>query len=105
MSEAQDKTAALLASLWVKIRPIVEERFAALDGVAAAAAQGPLPDSVRAEGRSCAHKLAGSLGMYGYDDGTRIARQLEQLLDSGSSDSTRIGALVAELRAAVLPKA
>ena len=48
--------------------------------------------------------LAGSLGMYGYDEGTRLARELEQLLDSGSSDAARIRGLIAELRAAVFPE-
>jgi HPt (histidine-containing phosphotransfer) domain-containing protein len=104
MSEVQDKTAALLATLWVKIRPIVEERLATLDRVGSAAAHGSLTDDLRAEGRSSAHKLAGSLGMYGYDEGTRVARELEQLLDSGSSDPARIGALIAGLREAVFPK-
>ena|SRR5438105_12039852 len=104
MSEAQDKTAALLAALWIKIRPIVEERIKTLDRAAAAAAHGSLTNELRAEGRSSAHNLAGSLGMYGYDEGTRLARELEQLLDSGSSDAARIRGLIAELRAAVFPE-
>jgi HPt (histidine-containing phosphotransfer) domain-containing protein len=103
MSEAQDKTAALLASLWLKVRPLVEERLAVLDAVAAGAQQGKMTQELRTEGRSNAHKLAGSLGMYGYDEGTRVARELEQLLESGSSDAERISALVLELRRAVFP--
>ena len=103
MSEAQDKTAALLATLWIKVRPIVEERIQTLDRVEDAAAHGSLTEELRAEGRSSAHKLAGALGMYGYDEGTRVARELEQLFDSGSSDAGQIGALITELRAAVFP--
>ena len=37
MTDAEEKTAALLAKLWVKIRPLVEERLATLDEAAAAA--------------------------------------------------------------------
>ena len=53
-----------------------------------------------------AHKLAGSLGMYGYGEGTRIARQIEVLLvGDGTPDAARLGSLVAELRRAVFPEA
>ena len=80
MTDAEDKTAALLATLWVKIRPLVEERLATLDKAAAAANAGTLAEDLRKEATSSAHKLAGSLGMYGYDEGTRVARELEVLL-------------------------
>lgn len=104
MSSAEEKTAALLAKLWVKIQPIVEERLVVLDGAAAAAETGTWNEDLRKEAQSSAHKLAGSLGMYGFDEGTRIARQLDQMLASGSPDSASLRGLVSELRAAVVPK-
>src|SRR5580692_7999388 len=102
MSDAQDKTTALLAALWLKNRPIVEERLATLDG--AAAVPGVLSEDRRKEAQSAAHKLAGALGMYGYDEGTRIARLLEQLLESATPEPERFRGLIAELRAAVFPE-
>ena len=105
MTDAEDKTAALLATLWVKIRPLVEERLATLDKAAAAASAGTLAEDLRKEAASSAHKLAGSLGMYGYDEGTRVARELEVLLGGAKLDAARLSALVAELRAAVFPAA
>jgi hypothetical protein len=104
MPEAADITAALLAKLWVKVQPIVEERFVVLDRAAIAVGQGSLSDDLRIEGRNAAHKLAGSLGMYGFDEGTRIARELEHMLDAGTPDTARFSALVTDLRAAVVPK-
>jgi HPt (histidine-containing phosphotransfer) domain-containing protein len=104
MPEPADKTAALLAKLWVKIQPIVEERLVVLDRAAAAANQGALTDDLRIEARNAAHKLAGSLGMYGFDEGTRVSRELEQVLDAGAPDAARLSALVTELRGAVVPK-
>ena len=104
MSEAEDKTAALLAQLWVKNLPIVEERLAVLER-AATAATGGLSAELRTEAAQSAHKLAGALGMYGYDEGTRIARELEVLLTSERLDAPRLGELVGELRQAVFPKA
>ncbi len=98
MSEVEDKTASLLAALWLRVRPLVEERLATLDQAVAA---NPLPEQLRKDAAGSAHKLAGSLGMYGYDEGTRIAREIELLLDSGSADTTRLEALVAELRGSI----
>jgi len=102
MSEAEDKTAALLAQLWVKNLPIVEERLAVLDR--AAAASGGLGEDLRTEAAQAAHKLAGALGMYGYHEGTRIAREIEALLSGERPNLARLGELVAELRGAVFPK-
>jgi HPt (histidine-containing phosphotransfer) domain-containing protein len=105
MTDAEDKTAALLATLWVKIRPLVEERLATLDKAAAAVSAGTPAEDLRKEAASSAHKLAGSLGMYGYDEGTRVARELEVLLGGAKPDAARLSALIAELRAAVFPAA
>jgi HPt (histidine-containing phosphotransfer) domain-containing protein len=105
MTDAEEKTATLLAKLWVKIRPLVEERLATLDQAAAAAKAGSLADDLRKEAGSSAHKLAGSLGMYGYDEGTRVARELEVLLGEAKPDAARLGELIAELRSVVFPVA
>ncbi len=62
MTDAEDKTAALLAKLWVKIRPLVEERLATLDQAAAAASAGTLAEDLRkeaAEQRAQAGRFAG----------------------------------------------
>ena len=103
MMDAGEKTTALLAALWVRVRPLVEERLETLDRAAAAAAVGALPDALRMEAASSAHKLAGSLGMYGYDEGTRIARELELLLSGTGQDAAQLSRLIAELRGAILP--
>jgi HPt (histidine-containing phosphotransfer) domain-containing protein len=104
MNDARDKTAALLAKLWVKIQPIVGERLATLDRAADAASAGVLAEELRKEAESSAHKLAGSLGMYGYDEGTRVARELEVMLGGAVPDGARLSGLIAELRKVVLPK-
>lgn len=104
MGDAAEKTTALLAKLWVKIQPLVEERLVVLDRASSAAGQGILTDELRIEAQSSAHRLAGSLGMYGVDEGTRIARELEQLLDAGAPNPGRLSALVVELRASITPK-
>ena len=104
MSEAEKKTVALLAALWIKIRPMVEERLATLEAAAHAAASGALGEAQRKEASGAAHKLAGSLGMYGYDEGTAVARKIEVLLGKAAPDAARLRELNAELRRAVFPQ-
>jgi HPt (histidine-containing phosphotransfer) domain-containing protein len=103
-AETDDKTASLLAAMWLRIRPLVEERLVLLERAATAAAAGALTEELRREAGGVAHKLAGSLGMYGYDEGTRIAREMEALLGEAAPDAARLGSLVAELRRAVFPE-
>jgi HPt (histidine-containing phosphotransfer) domain-containing protein len=87
----------------VKVRPLVEERLVTLDRASAAAASGALDEDLRREAVGSAHKLAGSLGMYGYDEGTRVARELEALLGAAAPDPARLHALIVQLRQAVFP--
>ena len=103
MTDVEEKTAALLAQLWQKNRPIVEERLATLDRASAAAASGGLNSDLRKEAAQAAHNLAGALGMYGYDEGTRVAREIDALLSSDLPAAARLGDLTARLRAAVFP--
>lgn len=104
MADASDKVAKALADLWQRNRSLVEERLAVLDRVAQAAGEGALDEALRKDGIANAHKLAGSLGMYGYDEGTRVAREIEVLLGGGTQDAARLLALSRELRAAVFPE-
>jgi HPt (histidine-containing phosphotransfer) domain-containing protein len=104
MTEAEDKTASLLAALWQRNRPMVEERLATLDQAIAAASAGTLTVELREAAADTAHKLAGSLGMYGYDRGTHLAREIEILLDYQTPDHTRLSVLAVELRQTILPE-
>jgi len=102
-SSAQEKTRALLADLWRRNRPVIEERLATLDN--AAAAPDPMPEDLLAAALDVAHKLSGSLGMFGFDQGTVIARELEQLLSNPRPDTSRIADLSKQLRLILLPAA
>jgi HPt (histidine-containing phosphotransfer) domain-containing protein len=83
------KINALLASLWERGLPQLRERLEILDRTATAAASGSLTEASRMEALEIAHKFAGSLGMFGYAEGTEIARQLEQLLNQPALASSR----------------
>jgi HPt (histidine-containing phosphotransfer) domain-containing protein len=103
MSTAADKTAVLLAALWQKNLPVVEQRLEILDRATAAAADGSLTLEQREEAADTAHKLAGSLGMYGFPQGTNLAREIEILLDYRTPDHARLLTLTAELRRTLFP--
>lgn len=94
----ENKIDDLLTSLWERGLPLVRERLDLLDRVAIAAATGDLSEELRVEAVGIAHKFAGSLGMFGYDRGTEIARQIEQMLSGSPAASGRLGELVRELR-------
>ena len=102
-TDAADKTSSALAALWLRNRPLLEERLTTLHHAAEAAAVGSLTEELREDAADTAHRLAGSLGMYGFPRGTRIARQLELLLDYPTPDPTQLAILCAELRQTLFP--
>lgn len=89
----------LLARLWKQNLPLLQERVATLETTSQEALVGRLTPSRRTEAADIAHKLAGSLGMFGYPRGTEIARELENLLEAdGEPDPAALVRLSADLR-------
>ena len=76
-----DRSQQLLASVWQRSLPLIRQRLARLDAAAQHSDLGLLSADSRKEASEIAHKLAGSLGMFGYARGTEIARELEVLLE------------------------
>jgi HPt (histidine-containing phosphotransfer) domain-containing protein len=102
--DEETKIDTLLATLWERNLPTLRERLDVLDRAAAAAASGRLTEASRAEAHGIAHKLSGSLGMFGYHRGTEIARQIEAILDTPAPDTLpRLGALVTALHDTLFP--
>lgn len=94
-------TAAMIAEIWERMRPLLLTRLDALDEAASEHAAGTLSAEGRAEAESTAHKLAGSLGLYGYTEGGQHARRLEQRLQALAADPAAEGPSLAELAAAL----
>ena len=105
MSKEETKIDALLTSLWNRNLPLLRERLGTLDRAVAAAASGHLPEILRSEALDIAHKLSGSLGMFGHHRGTEIAREIEAILkDSTPDNPPRLAALAADLRGTLFPE-
>jgi HPt (histidine-containing phosphotransfer) domain-containing protein len=105
MSPNETKISALLTSLWERNLPTLCERLDILDRAASEAAAGKLTEASRAEAYDIAHKLSGSLGMFGHHHGTEIARQIEQILNTPTPATfAQLTTLTADLRQTLMGK-
>jgi HPt (histidine-containing phosphotransfer) domain-containing protein len=68
-----------LDRMWIKFLPQIKERVAVLEAAAAAFAANRLSAEEWAAAHGAAHKLAGTLGTFGLDEGTILAREAEVL--------------------------
>jgi HPt (histidine-containing phosphotransfer) domain-containing protein len=93
------RIAAGLQALWERNLPTIRAR---VDLIERAATQTPpLRDEVRLEAAAAAHKLAGSMGMFGYSEATLIARELEKLLLAHTPERSTLSTLAFRLRTAL----
>ncbi|MBE7379981.1 MAG: response regulator [Leptolyngbya sp. SIO1E4] len=93
---------AAVAKAWDAHQDTMQERLSVLEATAAAMEVGQLSTELQQAGRSHAHKLAGSLGCFGFSEGSRLARELEQILQLDAPfsghDASQLSKLVQNLR-------
>lgn len=94
-----------MEAIWVEARPRILDRVAALESAAAAAIAGELTEEQRSVAESEAHKLAGSLGMFGFPEGSRVALAIEQTLDGPQPVASQFAEQVRALAAALEERA
>ena len=96
------RIADLLASLWQRSLPEITVRLSVLDRAATAANHGELTVELRREAASVAHKLSGSLGMYGHGQASKCAQQIEGMLEAQEAvDPVGLGEHTLRLRQAI----
>lgn len=102
MNEAQQQKAAIDA-IWNRQIQQTRDRLDVLDRAARELSSTRTIDpDVRAEALDIAHKLAGSMGMFGYGDATDHARLIEQTLHhQGLPQPERFQKHVDDLRASL----
>ncbi len=88
-----------ISALWQRNQPQMLARLALLDRAAA----GTLTPALRAEAIAIAHNLSGSLGMFGFHEGTRLARELELHLESPQPYAEVLAELSRQLRLSLFP--
>ena len=80
-SQVQPDPTADLANLWEQYKDAMSDRLVILENTAIALKTDNFNPELKQSARLAAHKLAGSLGSLGFDDGSKLARELEVLLD------------------------
>lgn len=106
-SETLDRAAPggkdLLAALWERHRDTNLERVQLIEAAALELLDGDLFEARRNAASTAAHKLAGALGTFGFDDGTRLARAAEALLAQPSPDARELSECVVGLLEIIAP--
>lgn len=95
MSDGDEQTRALLASIWAKRRGDVLDRVALIE---AALVNDAPTDVERVEAARQAHMLAGSAGTFGFPRGSELAREIEHALESGAPVDAALRATAVALR-------
>ncbi len=92
-------------AIWQQVAIKLPERVAVLDQALTGLQQNKLGKKLRTAATQEAHKLAGSLGMFGSDEGSRLARQIERLWKSTKpltpSQLTELAQLITALKQAL----
>ncbi|MFN6527725.1 response regulator [Nostoc sp. ChiSLP03a] len=78
--QVEEQFQQAMGGLWKQYEGLMVQRLAVLEELTAALSKETLTQELRKSGEREAHKLAGVLGMFEQDNGTLLARQIEQIL-------------------------
>jgi diguanylate cyclase (GGDEF)-like protein len=99
---AAQQMTATVAVMWQRFRAPILARVAVGEQATAALLQDHLDAALRERAFHEAHRLAGSVGTFGFAEGSRLAREVEHLLQPaatlGPAEALRLADLVSKLR-------
>ena len=81
-SNKKQQTKEVLTQAWGNLKSQNSDRIAVLEKIITALEDNSLQEELRVKGYSEAHKLAGGLGIFGFNEGSRLAKEIEQILKS-----------------------
>jgi DNA-binding response OmpR family regulator len=88
-----------LAKTWTKFLPQLSAQIMQLEKMVNALVAGHLSAQQQQQAEQTAHKLAGSLGVFGWQEGSRLAKALEDLLQqSGQLSPEQVNRVVTSVR-------
>ena len=93
---------AVVSQTWSKFQDLALQRLADVEKFAVALVEASVTPKIHQQARRSAHKLAGSLGCFGFPEGSKIAKQLERLLEENSPTAielARVQQLISALQA------
>ncbi|MGD1950223.1 MAG: response regulator [Leptolyngbyaceae cyanobacterium] len=95
----------ITAAVWERAKTRLSERIAVIEKATTAGATDTLADDLRQQAEQEAHKLAGSLGMFNFDRGSRLAQQAEQAFQKWptlpNQERAQLSGLIGQLRQTV----
>jgi diguanylate cyclase (GGDEF)-like protein len=84
-SPAQNQALAAVAGLWPRFKGTALGRVEVVEQALSALLEGDLTDELRLKAEQEAHKLAGSVGSFGFKEASRLALEIERSVRSGSN--------------------
>lgn len=84
-----DELQKKLNDVWQKVLPLMLTRLEAIERAQRELQAGKLTDDLRLDAAQQAHKLAGSLGVFGMQEASELAAKIEQLLSREEPPSTK----------------
>lgn len=82
-NSANTEVAAGVNEIWQRVKDSIAERIKVVEEATTLVQNEQLSEEARRLAEQEAHKLAGSLGMFGSDEGSRLAKEIETLFKSG----------------------
>ncbi|WP_017318524.1 response regulator [Mastigocladopsis repens] len=80
--EIKQHTQRITASVWERTKDKLSDRVTVIEQATTALLQDALEDELLFKAHAEAHKLAGSLGLFGFGYGSHLAQQIEELLEA-----------------------
>ena len=93
-SSKEHDRSATINQVWLKFKDLAFQRLGDLENLAVASAENSLTDELYQQAKNSAHKLAGSLGCFGFPEGSRLAKQIETLLGHNPLVETELEQIV-----------
>lgn len=84
-TEQRDQTLAAVAGLWTRFKSTILGRVEVIEQALSALLEGDLKDELRQKAEHEAHKLAGSIGTFGFKEASRLAFEIETSFRPGST--------------------
>lgn len=100
--DLEQQTLAIITEVWERVKDNISQKVAVIEQAVAALLEDKLINELRRQAEQEAHKLAGSLGMFGFAEGSHVAQELEHLFQAGvlldQTKTRRVSELVVALR-------
>jgi HPt (histidine-containing phosphotransfer) domain-containing protein len=98
-ADTQDAVLEALAHIWADAYADAVERLTVIEYYCAAVRTGRANELQRGDAAAAAHKLAGTLGTFGFPTGSDYARSIDGELSGPSPDEVAVHAVVQQTQA------